>query len=77
MEPRRGLVLMVGLGEERAPPWGQTFSRGFPRPRPLHWQERGEGGGTGFFLVPGDKDVGRGSLQGMMLLLSRRKCLLQ
>lgn len=66
---------MAGLGEERgAPPGAQTFSLGFPGPRPLRWQQRGGGGGTGFFLVPGEKDVvGRGSLQGMMLLLSRRK----
>lgn len=65
---------MAGLGEERGAPSGaQTFSLGFPGPRPLRWQQRG-GGGTGFFLVPGKKDVvGRGSLQGMMLLLSRRK----
>lgn len=31
IEPRRGPVLMARLGEERtAPPWGQTFSLGFP-----------------------------------------------
>lgn len=81
MEPLRGLVLMAGLGEDRrAPAWGLDLVLWASKTKATGWLERG-GGDTGFcFLVPGvggEDVVGRGSLQGTTLLLSRRKCHLQ
>lgn len=79
MEPLGGLVLTAGKTGEHQPR-GRTFC-GLPRPRPLGGRKEEEEGIQGFcFLVPGvggEDVVGRGSLQGTTLLLSRRKCHLQ
>ena len=66
IKPRGGLVLMAGLGEEGSPTLGPDLLLWVSKTKATALAGRGEGGGgTGFFLVPGEKDVvGRGSLRG-------------
>ena len=57
---------MAGLGEEGSPTLGPDLLLWVSKTKATALARRGEGGGgTGFFLVPGEKDVvGRGSLRG-------------